>query len=158
MILLDPDGRVLLARGHDVDRPERSWWFTIGGGIEEGESDLAAAVREAREETGLVLEPGSLVGPVVTRSAVFDFARATCRQDEVFYLARLGAEAFSWRLDRAGWTDVEHEFLDEMRWWSADDLRRVEIETFPAELPDLVEALAAGWDGSVRHLGLARET
>jgi 8-oxo-dGTP pyrophosphatase MutT (NUDIX family) len=157
VILLDPDGRVLLACGHDVDRPERSWWFTIGGGIEPGESDRAAAVREVREETGMVLDPAALVGPVLTRSAIFDFARVTCLQDETFFLARLGAEARLWTLDRSGWTSVEHGFMDEMRWWAPADLRSVQIETFPAELADIVEELGGGWDGQARHLGLARE-
>ena len=36
VLLFDDTGRVLLAMGHDEDQPERSWWFTIGGGIEAG--------------------------------------------------------------------------------------------------------------------------
>lgn len=37
VVLFDARGRLLLAIGHDADDPERQWWFTIGGGIEEGE-------------------------------------------------------------------------------------------------------------------------
>ena len=155
VLLLDDTDRILLARGHDVDQPERSWWFTIGGGVDPGESDLDAAVREVREETGIALDPGAVVGPVYTRSAIFDFYRQHCRQDEVLYLARLdGGAGAADELSRDGWTDVELDVVDEMRWWSIDDLRGVEIEVFPEGLADLLVPLLGGWDGETRHLGI----
>ncbi|WP_435735812.1 NUDIX domain-containing protein [Cellulosimicrobium sp. PMB13] len=158
VVLLDDADRVLLVRGHDVDQPERSWWFTVGGGIDDGEDDAAAALREVREETGIALDPTALVGPVYTRSAVFDFYRQHCRQDEVIYLARLHGEVLAGEeLSRDGWTDVELDVVDEMRWWDLDELARVDIEVFPEGLVDLVRPLLRGWDGVTRHLGLARE-
>ena len=81
VLLFDDTGRVLLAMGHDEDQPERSWWFTIGGGIEAGEDPRAAAVREVYEETGLRLSPDDLVGPVLYRTAEFDFLAVTARLD-----------------------------------------------------------------------------
>ena len=156
VILLDDDDRVLLIRGHDIDQPERSWWFTIGGGIDAGEDSRAAAVREVREETGIALAPDVLVGPVFTRSAVFDFYAAHCRQDEELFLARVDATAYGVD-DRAGWTDIERDVIDEVRWWSLDDLARVDIEVFPETLVDLVRGLLPEWDGVTRHLGLMRE-
>ncbi|OCI31953.1 NUDIX hydrolase [Oerskovia enterophila] len=157
VLLLDDAGRVLLARGHDTDQPERSWWFTVGGGIEPGESDRDAAVREVLEETGLRLDPADLQGPVWTRSAVFDFYRERCRQDEVFYLARITSTQAAVPLTREGWTQIEHDVVDEMRWWALPELREVTIEVFPAGLPDLLEPLLDGWDGRTRHLGEATE-
>ena len=156
VILLDEDDRVLLIRGHDVDQPERSWWFTVGGGIDDGEDAAAAALREVREETGILLAPDDLVGPVFTRSAIFDFFAEHCRQDEVLYLARVPAAAFAAE-HRAGWTDLELDVIDELRWWSLDDLDSVDIEVFPDRLVDLVRGLLPVWDGETRHLGLARE-
>ncbi|MBO3102602.1 NUDIX hydrolase [Cellulomonas fengjieae] len=156
VILLDEDDRVLLIRGHDVDQPDRSWWFTVGGGIDDGEDALSAAVREVREETGIVLDPEAVVGPVFTRSAIFDFFAEHCRQDEILYLARVPASAFD-SADRAGWTDLELDVIDELRWWSLDDLDRVDIEVFPDGLVDLVRGLLPTWDGHTRHLGLVRE-
>jgi len=156
VILLDEDDRVLLIRGHDVDQPERSWWFTVGGGIDDGEDALSAALREVREETGIVLDAAQLEGPVFTRSAIFDFFLEHCRQDETIYLARVPAASFA-AVDRAGWTELEHDVIDELRWWSLDDLDRVEIEVFPESLVALVRGLLPAWDGETRHLGLARE-
>ncbi|MBD8058700.1 NUDIX domain-containing protein [Cellulomonas sp. JH27-2] len=155
VILLDEDDRVLLVRGHDRDQPERSWWFTVGGGLDDGEDERSAAVREVREETGIALVPDELVGPVFTRSAIFDFWAEHCRQDEVIFLARVGAGAFAG--DQAGWTSLERDVLDELRWWTLPDLAAVQLEVFPEGLAALVANLLPRWDGVTRHLGLAVE-
>lgn len=149
VIVLDAAGRALLVRGHDADQPERSWWFTVGGGIEPGESEAAAAVREAREEAGLRLTEDDLEGPVLTRAGIFHFFAETCHQDEVFFVARVTDHEPT----DAGWTAQERHVLDEMRWMSVAELRDQRVEIFPTVLPDVVEALRAGWDGVVRHLG-----
>lgn len=149
VLLLDAQDRLLMVRGHDVDEPHRSWLFTVGGGIDPGESARDAAVRELREEAGLVLDPARLVGPVATRSAVFDFARRTVRQDEEFFLARIDEPG---ELTTAGWTEIERSFMDELRWWRLDDLADPGVEIFPEGLVTLVRGLLGGWDGLVRRL------
>ncbi len=154
VIVLDDAGRVLLVRGHAADQPERSWWFTVGGGIDEGESEVDAALRELREEAGLVLTADDLEGPVMTRAGIFRFFAETCRQDEVFFVARVSA---GHEPSDAGWTDIEREVLDEMRWLTPDELRAQPLEVFPTALPDVVEALSGSWDGTVRHLGMQHD-
>ena len=154
VILLDPQDRVLLLLGRDVDQPSRTWWFTVGGGIGPGEDERTAAVREVAEEVGIRLDPADLVGPVLTRSAVFDFYARHCRQDEVLFLARVDAIDAD-AVDRAGWTEIEHESVLQVRWWPLEELARVEIEVFPEGLVELVRPLLAGWDGVTRHLGLS---
>ncbi|QDB79374.1 NUDIX domain-containing protein [Georgenia wutianyii] len=151
VVVLDPDDRVLLVRGHDSGQTSRSWWFTVGGGLEPGEDARAGAVRELREETGLRVGPDDLEGPVLVRSAVFDFARVTCRQDEEFFLARVSETS----LDVTGWTELEREVVDELRWWELDDLDAAVAAgtvVYPAGLAALVRRLAAGWDGSVESV------
>ncbi len=51
------DGKVLLTRREDFEV-----WCLPGGGVEEGESLAEAAIREAKEETGLDVELTRLVG------------------------------------------------------------------------------------------------
>jgi ADP-ribose pyrophosphatase YjhB (NUDIX family) len=54
------DSRVLLVkRAHP---PIQGQWSIPGGVLEVGEMVRDAAIREAREETGLVIEPGELLG------------------------------------------------------------------------------------------------
>ncbi len=61
-VIKDDAGRLLLIRrGHD---PGRGLWSVPGGRIEAGETDQEAVVREVREETGLVVVPGPLIGSV----------------------------------------------------------------------------------------------
>lgn len=72
-IITDDTGRLLLIRrGHE---PEEGRWSLPGGRVKRGESDGDALVREVREETGLRVEPGTLVGAVerpAPGGAVFD--------------------------------------------------------------------------------------
>jgi 8-oxo-dGTP diphosphatase len=54
------DGRVVLVkRAHP---PLQAEWSIPGGVLEVGELVREAAIREAREETGLTVEPGELLG------------------------------------------------------------------------------------------------
>jgi 8-oxo-dGTP diphosphatase len=57
--LLESDGRLALVH---VSLPDRAPFFDLpGGGIEEGESEARALVREFGEETGLVVTAGDLI-------------------------------------------------------------------------------------------------
>jgi 8-oxo-dGTP pyrophosphatase MutT (NUDIX family) len=104
-----------------------------------------------REETGLELDPDAFVGPVAVRSSVFDFFARHVRQDEEYFVARLDRAPGA--LDTAGWTDVERAFMDGVSWLSREEITALDVEVFPVELPELLDWLADGWDGTVRHLG-----
>ena len=70
----DADGRLLLVRRRND--PGRGLWSVPGGRVEPGESDSEAVVREMAEETGLVVEPGALIGRV--RRGPFAIADYRC--------------------------------------------------------------------------------
>jgi ADP-ribose pyrophosphatase YjhB (NUDIX family) len=76
-VVHDAAGRLLLIqRGHD---PHRGSWTLPGGRVEGGETPEQAIVREVREETGLDVRVGAVVGRVVVPAGnvqfdVVDFA------------------------------------------------------------------------------------
>jgi len=58
-IIIEDDRVVLVKRAHP---PIQGQWSIPGGVLEVGEFVREAAVREAQEETGLIVEPGELLG------------------------------------------------------------------------------------------------
>ncbi len=58
-IIIENGRVVLVKRAHP---PIQGHWSIPGGVLEVGEMVREAAVREAREETGLIVEPGELLG------------------------------------------------------------------------------------------------
>ncbi len=62
-VVHDAHGRLLLVRRGT--EPARGTWSVPGGRVEAGETDAAATVREVREETGLDVEVGRLLGSVL---------------------------------------------------------------------------------------------
>src|SRR6185437_8157899 len=107
-----------------------SWWITVGGGRDEGESPEDAARREVLEETGLRIGD---VGDVVLRRAVeFEFEGDWIEQDEAFYLVRVDAPEGG--LDTSGRNDLERRSLTELRWWTVDELATTRDVVYPEGL------------------------
>lgn len=77
---------VLLVQGFDPQRPDRRYWFTVGGGIEEGEDAKAAIVREAMEEIGHAVVPADVVGPYRPERVEFSFDGTTIVQDQEYFV------------------------------------------------------------------------
>lgn len=142
----------LLVRGHDFSDAAHWWWFTVGGGLEPGETPHEAAVREFFEETGYRLDPETLIGPVLRRHATFDFHQLTCKQDEDFFFVKLpGTPCFS----REHETAVEKQVIDELKWWNLAELEQVVARgtvVYPLDFVSLVRGWLRGWDGNTREI------
>ncbi|PXY29530.1 NUDIX hydrolase [Prauserella flavalba] len=150
VLLVDAGGRVLLFNGRDPGEDGSSFWFTVGGGVEDGEDLRSAAVRELKEETGLDTAAERLVGPVWRRRVEFSFDGRRYDGTEWFFLAEVDGDL---AVDTSGFNEVEVATIDEHRWWSADELRETGEVVYPEQLGELLPSLLdAGWDGRLRSV------
>lgn len=60
IILVDPEGRILLQERDEHPRIDPEKWGLVGGHVDPGEEFEPAAYRELEEETGVRLPPGAL--------------------------------------------------------------------------------------------------
>lgn len=141
VVLLNAAGEVFLLHARDLHDDSRRWWLTCGGGAEMGETPQQTAARELAEETGLVCEPGELLGPLATRRAVMEFTERTLHQDEVFF-GLVSEDEFD--LADAVWTEVEKRSIVGARWWSQDELRRTTATVYPPRLIELMDLVRSG--------------
>ena len=108
------DGRLLAARRRT---PPVGWEFP-GGKVEDGESDVGALLRECREELGVTIEAGGLLGEVAHGPIVLRV-----------YLAGL--------VDREPQPLTDH---DELRWCAAGELDALDWLPADRSLLDAVRA------------------
>lgn len=133
VLLFDRDGRILLFLTTAPDTSGVARWITPGGGVDPGESHLEGALRELREETGLVLD--SLGEPVWAHdfAVTWDAADHDTGHAE-FYTATVDA----FEPSSAEWTDEERVDVLAHRWWSAEELESSGEPFEPAELTRLI--------------------
>jgi len=117
-VVRDADGRLLLVRRRYA--PSAGRWSLPGGRVEAGETAAAAAAREVREETGLVVD----VGPLLGRTQLAGPGGSTYVVDD-FMCAPVGGTL-------AAGSDAS-----EARWVSVEELAGLDCT------PRLVETLSA---------------
>lgn len=133
LLILDPDGRLLLFRYEDGR--EQPFWATPGGQLLPGETFEQAAARELAEETGFAAPIGP---PVRTREAVFNAGDVgPAHWTEHYFVVRTAAGA----PERSGWTDEERRTIRATRWWSLAELRAADVPVLPPWLPDALATL-----------------
>lgn len=123
VVVLDKDNRILMVKQHHEDK---DIWMVPGGRIEEGESSMAAAIREMNEETGMEVEIGRMIWHT---EEVSDRGQRFVN----FFLGRLKGGHLHLGADPE--FDSEHQVLREVKFMSREELQEVEY-LYPEYLRD----------------------
>lgn len=134
VIPVSPRGRVLLLRGHDPNTPTESYWFTIGGQIDPGETARGAAVRELEEEVGIVIDESDLRGPFHHGEHAYSFGGVAYHSTSAFFTVRLEER----RVQPAG---LPGEIITDARWWDPADVWDAPLSN--RHIPEIVSMAAA---------------
>ncbi|WP_085585544.1 MULTISPECIES: NUDIX hydrolase [unclassified Pseudomonas] len=141
LLVINPSLEVLLFKfcHHDDALAGTSHWATPGGGLEEGETFHAAAIRELREETGIHVN--EVAGPVAERRVSLRLPSGEpVLAVEQYFVVHVPDNG----LCRAEWTEHEKKVMAEHRWWSVQALNTTQETVWPE---NLVQMLIGAGDG-----------
>jgi 8-oxo-dGTP pyrophosphatase MutT (NUDIX family) len=143
LVVRDVLGRVLLFRTRELSIPELGYWWELpGGGIDDGETYVDAAVRELREEAGIQVTPGQVGEPRWRRTASFRHRGSRRLQHEVVAVVSLDIPG----PDVDGSERLTYEVEDYVGfcWSSVADIVASAERFYPGQLPRLLPGLLAG--------------
>lgn len=88
--IIEKDGKLLLVKLKDYESSlgEKTYWCTVGGGVDPGEDLHSAIIREVVEETGITPEVGRLL-------FVQQFAEPADREHLEFFFQVTNSDDFS---------------------------------------------------------------
>lgn len=137
--LVEHNGHLLLVRHRKQDAYD--FWVAPGGGVQGAESLIAAAEREVREETGLV---------VVAERVLYveEFHNPETRHCKFWVQARFIGGELSVEAPEA-----TAEYIVEAGWHTEDDIRTLQV------FPEILQARywqdrESGFSSGVQYLGL----
>ncbi|MGU3313358.1 NUDIX hydrolase [Acinetobacter sp. M5A5_2a] len=111
----------------------QSYWATVGGGLEEGETFEQAACRELYEELGVVRQ--NVGTHVATRNfeMMLPSAEVVISEERLFIVFIKNEE-----VNTANWSEHEKLVISKSRWWTFDELSQTEEIVYPNNIPNIL--------------------
>lgn len=141
IVLLNDKNQLLLMRVDDPgthsigDKYSGSFWVTIGGQQEPGETVTGSALRELTEETGIKKDDVKF-GPVVwLRELDLVIYTKPVQIKEQYILAH----TIKYEVTPTNLTDYEINIVKELRWFSLDDISNSKETIYPPNLKTLLK-------------------
>ena len=135
LLVISPSRDVLLFKflHKDGALAGKNYWATPGGGLEDGETFHAAALRELREETGI--QVNTVVGPVADRRfSMLLPSGETVFAVEQYFVVHVNSQIIS----SSEWTLHETQVMADHHWWSALELRSTGETVWPEALVEML--------------------
>lgn len=135
LLVISPSRDVLLFKflHKDGALAGKNYWATPGGGLEDGETFHAAAIRELREETGI--QVNTVVGPVADRRfSMLLPSGETVFAVEQYFVVHVDSQIIS----SSEWTLHETQAMADHHWWSALELRSTGETVWPEALVEML--------------------
>jgi 8-oxo-dGTP pyrophosphatase MutT (NUDIX family) len=143
VVVRDGQDRILLFHTREISGPELgTWWELPGGGLDPGETHVDAAVRELREESGIIVSPEQVRPPTWRRIGVFRHRDVRHVQHEVVVEVRLDGDGPA--IDESGRLDYELEDYFDSRWWPVRDVVQSSELFYPRSVPKLLRRFLMG--------------
>jgi 8-oxo-dGTP pyrophosphatase MutT (NUDIX family) len=140
IFLLDDQDRVLLIHQRlDLHRTD-SHWIAPGGGLEDGETLIEAAVREVYEETGLRVALPPAAEPVFIEREQFSFAGQYIDQTNYYFLARAASDVPVQAIEP---TEYEAVISLGSRWWPLEELETATVARIPLDMVGVIRRALA---------------
>lgn len=135
LLIINSSRQVLLFRFVHTNNAlaSRSYWATPGGGVEHGESFEQAAIRELKEETGIIRDN---IGKCVAQRT-FEMtlpSGETVLAKERFFIVFSNEE----EIHTNGWSNNEKSVISRYYWWELDELTRSNEIIYPNDITTLI--------------------
>jgi 8-oxo-dGTP pyrophosphatase MutT (NUDIX family) len=144
-MVVRPVARALLIHDHKlllmkVALPDRTFWCTIGGGMDPGETVEEAIKRETYEETGLTDQDVKWEKPVWHGEHLKKYDGIDTLNQTTFVLGY----ALNTAINPAALTDMEKSHVQEFRWWSVEDMETTHEFIVPPSMIEHIKPIMRG--------------